>query len=111
MRKDGDKTLFAKLSELALERAVETAVEEGIETVFEIWKKHRLKVQERAFESSADDGTGADSQSTSASVTDFDVSTPGGRRGYPGREEDGPADEGSSRIESLDAFASRESDE
>ncbi|MFB6264612.1 MAG: hypothetical protein ABEL76_13450 [Bradymonadaceae bacterium] len=109
----GDKeSLFKELGKLALEKAVETLVEEGIEAAVEIWKKYRLKVQEHQFETDAPDDSGS-SESASAqagSVSSFDASTPDERRSYPGGAAEEETEEGGeSRIESLGRFAQRRS--
>ncbi len=45
-----DKKLWKQVGKLALEKAVETVVEEGVEAAVEVWKKYRLKLQSEWFE-------------------------------------------------------------
>lgn len=71
-----DNPAWRKLGKLALEKAVETVVEEGIEAAVEIWKKRQLKFQDEFFENR---DTGSDAAE---------------RKEYPTREDDDiPADE------------------
>ncbi|GEM_PF-3630389 len=71
-----DNPAWRKLGKLALEKAVETVVEEGIEAAVEIWKKRQLKFQDEFFENRDAAGDAAE------------------RKEYPTREDDDiPADE------------------
>jgi hypothetical protein len=47
--------LWKSVGKLAVEKAVETLVEEGVEASVEIWKKYRLKLQEDWFENRKDE--------------------------------------------------------
>ena len=73
---DGDNSIWKKIGQDALETAVKTLVEEGIEATVEIWKKRRLKIQEEELEEMA-----AAAEEASVQAPD-----PGERKEYPGGE-------------------------
>jgi hypothetical protein len=65
-----DNSAWRKLGKMAVEKAVETVVEEGIEAAVEIWKKRQLKFQDEYFEDRQEARDGAE------------------RKEYPTREDD-----------------------
>jgi hypothetical protein len=55
-----DNSAWRKLGKMAVEKAVETVVEEGIEAAVEIWKKRQLKFQDEYFEDRQEARDGAE---------------------------------------------------
>lgn len=78
-----NKKLWKHVGKLAIEKAVETVVEEGVEAAVEVWKKYRLKLQSEWFEERKKK---REAENSNESGGDRE------RQDYPGSNEPGEAD-------------------